>query len=371
LQKADRHKNEFLATLAHELRNPLAPLRNLLEVTRLSGDSPETFRQSREIMERQVQQMIRLVEDLLDVTRIAQGKLTLHRQHLDLRSALEQAVQMNAPLVQTRRHQLTVSLPPEPLWVNGDEARMVQVVVNLLNNAANYTPEGGRISLTAAREEGKVVVRVKDNGVGIAPAKLAHIFDLFAQFNHGPDRSQAGLGIGLALVRRLVEMHEGTITAESPGPGGGTEFVVRLPAAATEAHSGNPPVKHHPARPRHILIVEDNRDGRESLAMLLRLLGHRVDVAENGREGLAAALAHRPEVALLDIGLPDLDGLELARQVRAALGQQVSLIALTGYSQPEDRRRATEAGFDAFLTKPVELNPLQLLLSRLRSVSGD
>jgi len=364
LQAADRRKNEFLATLAHELRNPLAPLRNSLEILRLADDFPASFREARDLMDRQVHQLTRLVEDLLDVSRIAQGKLVLRKAPQDLRSVLEQAVQMNAPLVEARKHHLSVAVPAEALWVEADQARLIQVVVNLLNNAAKYTPEGGRITLSADRDGEKIVVRVKDNGTGIAAEMLPHIFELFTQIDLSPERSQGGLGIGLTLVRRLVELHGGTIEALSPGPGQGSEFVVRLPSVA-------PPPVSRPAASntqsftgRHILIVEDNRDGRESLAMLLGMLGHRVDTAEDGPRGVEIALALRPEVAFIDIGLPKLNGHEVASQVRAGLGQDILLIALTGHSQPEDRQRAIAAGFNAHLAKPVELEALQGILAR-------
>ena len=366
LRDADRRKNEFVATLAHELRNPLAPLRNALEILRLSGDTPEAVGRVREVMSRQVEQMTRLVEDLLDVARIAEGKLALRTEPLDLRPAIDDAVQMNAPLVEARRHRLAVHLPPDPLWVTGDRARLVQVFVNLLNNAAKYTDAGGAITVAAAREGTKAVVRVSDTGTGIAADKLPHVFDLYTQLDVGADRPQGGLGIGLTLVRRLVELHGGTIAAVSPGAGRGSEFTVRLPAADAPAAAGAG--REHPAAAagpgRHILIVEDNRDGRESLAMLLELVGHRVAVAEDGPRGVEAALAVRPDVVLIDIGLPGLDGYGVATRVRAELGGGVLLVALTGHGQPDDRRLATEAGFDAHLTKPVGLTELQALLAR-------
>ena len=304
LRAADRRKNEFLATLAHEMRNPLAPLRNALEVVRLAGDAPAAVGRVREMMGRQVDQMNRLVEDLLDVARIAEGKLVLRKEAVDLRAALDDAVQMNAPLVAARRHRLSVQLPPEPLGVAGDRARLVQVFVNLLNNAAKYTPDGGEIALSAAREGGEAVVRVRDNGTGIAAEMLPHLFDLYTQIDVSPDRPQGGLGIGLTLVRRLVELHGGSIAAASPGPGRGSEFTVRLPAAAAPTPAAAEPDGEGTGTGRHVLIVEDNRDGRESLAMLLELVGHRVEVAEDGPRGVEAALAARPEVLLIDIGLP-------------------------------------------------------------------
>jgi signal transduction histidine kinase len=359
LQEADRRKNEFLATLAHELRNPLAPLRNSLEVLRLSGNSPQSVGRVREIMDRQVQQMTHLVEDLLDVTRIAQGKLVLRKERFDVRVAVEQAVQMNAPLRESRRHKLSVSLPAGPLWFEGDQARLVQVVVNLLNNAAKYTPDGGHIDLSASQNGSRAVIRVKDNGVGIPPDKLAHVFDLFAQLDLGPERAEGGLGIGLTLVRRLVELQGGTIAATSAGAGQGSEFMVHLPLPAEQAapvETGASPTGDVAAR--HFLIVEDNVDNRESLAVLLRLLGHRVDAAEDGLRGLELARAARPQIALVDIGLPDINGFEVARRLRQELGDAVLLVALTGHSQPEDRQRAIEAGFNAHLIKPVDLEAL-------------
>ncbi len=365
LREADRRKNEFLATLAHELRNPLAPLRNSLEVVRLAGDSPSTIRQVRDMMDRQVHQMTRLVEDLLDVSRIAQGKLVLKKVPLDLRLVLEQAVQMNAPLVQARKHRLSVHLPAEPLGVEADQARLIQVFVNLLNNAAKYTPEGGEIVLSAARERKDAIIRVKDNGNGIAGEMLPHIFELFTQIDVSVERPQGGLGIGLTLVRRLVELHGGAIAVTSSGVGQGSEFVVQLPAVVSTSRETGPAATDGKTSPgRHILIVEDNRDGRESLALLLGLLGHRVELAEDGHRGVEVALAVRPEVALVDIGLPGLDGFEVASRLRAGLGKDVLLVALTGHTQPEDRQRALEAGFDAHLAKPVELEALQALLAR-------
>ena len=362
LREADRRKNEFLATLAHELRNPLAPLRNSLEVIRLGGDSPATMHDLRERMDRQVVQMTRLVEDLLDVSRIAQGKLVLRKAPLDLRAVLEQGAQMSAPLIEARKHRIAIELPVEPLGVAGDQTRLLQVFVNLLNNAAKFTPEGGHIGLSAAREGEEAVVRVKDDGAGIAAELLPSIFDMFRQVDVNAERVQAGLGIGLTLVRRLVELHDGTVTAKSPGLGQGSEFVVRLPFVAPLFGPATEP-EHQESPCRHILIIEDNRDGRDSLALLLGMLGHRIDTAEDGESGVQAALSLGPEVALIDIGLPKLDGHAVATRLRAELGKRTRLIALTGHSQPEDRQRALEAGFDAHLAKPVDLDELQRILA--------
>jgi CheY-like chemotaxis protein len=271
---------------------------------------------------------------------------------------------MSEPLVRHRRQRLSVTLPAAPLCVEADQARLVQVFVNLLNNAAKYTPEGRRVGVAAAREGDEAVVRVSDDGCGIPADKLHLVFELFTQLDFGPDRPEAGLGIGLSLVRRLVEMHGGSITASSAGPDRGSEFTVRLPATESAALGGGPATECGPQPGRHILIVEDNRDGRDSLARLLTVLGHRVDVAEDGPRGVDAALSLRPEVALIDIGLPGLNGYGVASKVRAALGTDVLLVALTGYAHPDDRLRAREAGFDAHLPKPVELDDLHHLLAR-------
>jgi signal transduction histidine kinase/ActR/RegA family two-component response regulator len=365
LRAADRRKNEFLATLAHELRNPLSPLRNALEAVRLDGDSPSAIREVREMMDRQVRLLSRLVDDLLDVARIAEGKISLLTQRVDLRATLEQAAQMNAPLVEARRHQLTLDIPKDQVCVEGDPARLLQVFVNLLNNAAKYTPEGGQLTLALAVEDNQAVVRVGDNGVGIPPAMLAEVFDLFTQLDVGPERPQGGLGIGLTLVKRLIELHGGTIAAASPGEVQGSEFSVRLAALPGEGVGQERDcVSSAPSLPRNILIIEDNTDSRESLARLLRLKGHTVFVAADGREGLAVAVRDRPDVALVDIGLPDVDGYRLASQLRSQLGPATFLAALTGHGQPEDRERALGAGFDAHVTKPVELDVLEALLAQ-------
>jgi signal transduction histidine kinase/CheY-like chemotaxis protein len=364
LRESDRRKNEFLAMLAHELRNPLAPILNSVEVLRLLGPVDPNVTQARDIVERQVKQMVRLVDDLLDVTRIAQGKLELRRSVFDLAEAVAQAIQTTTPLFEAQQHQLSVELPNEPLRLEADQARVVQVIVNLLNNAGKYTDRGGRITLSGAREGDEVVIRVRDNGMGIDPQMLGRVFDMFMQVDRAVHRAQGGLGIGLTLVRQLVEMHGGRVAAHSEGPGRGSEFIVWLPAlpAGPAATPAAAPQQQETAG-RHILIVEDNADARSTLQTLLNLLGHRVETAANGSEGIDRALASRPQVVLVDLGLPILDGYEVARRLRAELGGAVHLIALTGHALEEDRRRAYEAGFDAHLVKPVELEDLNRVLA--------
>jgi PAS domain S-box-containing protein len=363
LRNADRRKNEFLAMLAHELRNPLAPIQNAVEMLRLLSADPGVS-EAREVVERQLKQMVRLVEDLLDATRIAEGKLTLRRSVFDLAQAVGQAVQTVGPLYEVMGHRLSVSLPDEPLRLEADEARIVQVLVNLLNNAGKYSERSGQIELTVRRELGEVVVRVRDQGVGIDPEMLPRVFDLFAQADQNRHRSRGGLGIGLTLVRQLVELHGGSVSAHSEGAGQGSEFVVRLPCLAPAAPTVPSQVEVPLATAgRHILIVEDNADARDMLAKLLSLLGHRVEVAANGPDGVEKALALRPQVALIDLGLPGMDGVEVVRAVRAALGDAIRLVALTGHAGEENRRRALQAGFDAHLAKPVELDDLTKLLA--------
>lgn len=363
LRSADRRKNEFLATLAHELRNPLAPLRNALDVIRLNGADPESMSQLREIMERQVQQMTRLVDDLLDMSRVELGKLTLRKERVDLRNVLSHAVQTVTPMAQARQQDLVFdSTAADPLWVEGDETRLVQVFINLLHNATKFTPTRGRIEVRTEIDSGVVTVHVVDNGPGVPPHMQGRIFDLFAQAEEGEYQAHGGLGIGLALVRRLVERHEGSVALTSSSDG--SDFRVRLPLiqeGPALVHSA--PAHTDPGTKRRILLIEDHPDGRDSLAFLLRLVGHEVAVAENGLRGIELAQAQSPEFALVDIGLPDIDGYEVARRLRGIFGNRICLIALTGFSQPEDRARAVEAGFDSHTTKPVELQTLQSLLA--------
>ncbi len=377
LKEASRRKDEFLAMLAHELRNPLAPIRNALHIVQMRGpERRQAVRQAWAIIERQVENLSRLVDDLLDVSRIGQGKISLRKQPVDVATVVARAVESSRPLIDARRHELQVTLPGELLPVDADVTRMAQVVLNLLNNAAKYTPEGGCIRLTVekvsrggeAAEE--VAIRVRDNGMGIPADVLPRIFDLFAQAERTLARAEGGLGIGLTLVRRLTELHGGSVEASSEGPGQGSEFVVRLPllprssptaAASTAAH---PPVTGAPTR--RVLVVDDNRDSAESLAMLLRLVGHDVRTVHDGRQALVVAEAYRPDFVLLDIGLPGMDGYEVAKRLRAEpWGSEMKLVALTGYGGEEDRRRSQAAGFAQHLIKPVDFDTLLATLAAL------
>jgi signal transduction histidine kinase len=373
VQEADRHKDEFLAMLAHELRNPLAPIRNANQVLRLIGPPEPSLEKARGMIERQVQHLTRLVDDLLDVSRITRGKISLHREPLDLATVVARAAEESRPLLDARGHELTLTLPPEPVPVLGDATRLVQVLANLLTNAAKYTPNGGHVGVTVARKDGEAAARVKDDGVGIAPELLPRVFDLFIQGDRSLARSEGGLGIGLTLVKRLVELHGGTVTVQSDGPGTGSEFTVRLPLLKEEAagkkdeKGGDSSFVLRPSslRSRRVLVVDDNLDAAESLAMLLKVEGHEVRTASDGPAALDVAATFRPEVVFLDLGLPRMDGYEVARRLRAqpnAAG--VLLVALTGYGQEEDRRRSEEAGFDAHLIKPADPEAVQQLLAQ-------
>jgi two-component system CheB/CheR fusion protein len=324
---------------------------------------------ARDVIERQVQHMTRLVDDLLDVSRINRGKIVLQKGRLKLAQVVADAVEIARPHIEGRRHRLTVSQPPEPLWLEGDSTRLAQVVANLLNNAAKYMERGGHVWLTVEKEGEEAVVRVRDRGIGIAPEKLSDIFGLFTQLDRSLDRSQGGLGIGLTLARRLVEMHGGTNHASSDGPGQGSEFVVRLPTLShfkevRESRGPSGPALAAPP-PRRILIADDNEDFAEMTARLLRRKGgHEVTVVYDGPAALEAAQTFQPEVAFLDIGLPGINGYELVQRLRKLPGlEEALLVALTGYGQEEDRRRALAVGFDDHLTKPVRFDTLQRLLA--------
>jgi len=367
LREADRRKDEFLATLAHELRNPLAPIRNAVQVLHLSGGVNPELAWARDVIDRQMRQMARLLDDLLDVSRISQGKLVLQRERVALSAVVREAVEACQPLLAAMRHDLSVALPDEPILLDVDPTRLAQVLLNLLNNAAKYTDPGGRIALRAERGDGDVAVSVLDNGIGLAADKLPIVFDLFAQVGDAITRSQGGLGIGLALVRRLVEMHGGSIVARSAGPGQGCEFVVRLPTVAGVPVPDGAVPEQKPTGPLRVLVVDDNRDAADSLAMLLQMVGNEVRTAHDGEEAIRAAAEFQPDVVLCDIGLPRVSGHDAARAIRReAWGQAMVLIAVTGWGQDADRKKSAEAGFDRHLVKPVDPKALMELLAGLR-----
>jgi signal transduction histidine kinase/CheY-like chemotaxis protein len=371
LRDTDRRKDEFLATLAHELRNPLAPIRHSLQILKMPRIDAATAEQTRNMMERQVHHLVRLVDDLLDVSRVMRGKIELRKESVELATVVARAVETAQPLLEAQGHGLEISLSPDSLLVEGDPVRLSQVVGNLLMNSAKYTEPGGRISLVAGREGGEAVLRVRDNGIGIDPGMLPHIFELFVQADHGTTRSHGGLGIGLTLVKNLVELHGGVVEAHSAGLGEGCELVVRLPLqvaerpAAGERELGGPaavaPSGHR------ILVVDDNQDAALTLALLLRWQGHEVEVAHDGAAALETVTSFRPALVLLDIGMPGMDGYEVARRIRATPElKNVVLAALTGWGQPEDLRRSAQAGFDHHLVKPLEAKVLERLLAELR-----
>jgi PAS domain S-box-containing protein len=367
LRDSDRRKDEFLAMLAHELRNPLSPIRNAVEIFRAKGPAVPELEWAMDIIDRQVELMTRLVDDLLDVSRITRGTIELRKRRVDLATVLNNAVEASRPLIDALGHELVIAVPPEPILLDVDPTRLSQVLMNLLNNAAKYMDRGGRIRLSARREGGLLLIEVKDTGIGIPGEMLPRVFEMFTQVDRSLDRARGGLGIGLTLVQRLVELHGGTVEARSDGPGKGSEFIVRLPVAPSEspkpAKSIQVDEKRTSTPKRRILIVDDNKDSANSLGMLLRLMGNDVRMAYDGLEAVGAATAFQPELMLLDIGLPKLDGYEVARRIRHEHGDQVMLIALTGWGQEDDRRRSREAGFDHHLTKPVDVNALQSLLA--------
>jgi PAS domain S-box-containing protein len=367
LQEADSRKDEFLAMLAHELRNPLAPIRNAVQIFRGKAPATPELRWATEVIERQVHQMTRLVDDLLDVSRITRGKIELRKERVELAAVIDSAVEASRPLIEKWGHELTVEVPPLPIHVEADPTRLAQVVSNLLNNAAKYTDQGGSIGLTAEQQGDDAVIRVKDTGAGIPSEMLHRIFDMFTQVDHTLERSEGGLGIGLTLVQQLVEMHGGAVEARSAGLGQGSEFVVRLPVAGEAERSrtaaGETLLASAACR---ILVVDDNRDAADSLGMLLRMIGNEVHTAYDGLEAVGAAATFQPDVIVLDIGLPKLNGYEAARQIRAQPGGAGRvLIALTGWGQEEDRLRSREAGFDHHITKPVEFSILKKLLAQV------
>ena len=370
LREQDQRKDEFLATLAHELRNPLAPIRNGLELIRLSDGNPATLERATTIMQRQMEQMVRLVDDLLDVSRISRNRLELRKEHVELESIIRSAVETSRPVLDAAKNNLKVTLPSEPVLLDADPVRLAQVFSNLLNNAAKYSQPGGRISLVASRTGDEVMIRVSDTGIGIEPAKLSQIFGMFVQLDASEQQIQSGLGVGLTLVQRLVEMHGGSVEARSEGKGKGSEFAVRLPTLAQTAEPSSAkdtaPSDHAQSR-RRILVVDDNLDSAESMAMMLKLSGHDVATAHDGLEAVKLAGEFQPDVALLDLGMPKLDGYEAARSIRQQpWGQRMMLVALTGWGQAEDKQRSREAGFDVHLVKPVDFDALEKLVTTTR-----
>jgi PAS domain S-box-containing protein len=377
LKEADRRKDEFLAMLAHELRNPLAPISNALNVLKLPGANVAIAVRAREMMERQVEYMVRLVDDLLDVSRIMRGKIELRRQPVELATVVARAVETAQPVIDASGHELTVSLASEAIWVDGDLVRLAQVVGNLLNNAAKYTERGGKITVTGQCAGDRAVLSVRDTGIGISPDMLPRIFDMFVQAERRTQDARGGLGIGLTLVRRIVELHGGSVVARSAGTGRGSEFTIRLPLLSRPTTVDGQTKPAEPRRAaaseaRRILIVDDNVDAADSLAMMLRLQGHDVEVAGDGPTALARATARPPDVALLDIGMPVMDGNELARRFRQNPDlRNVRLGAVTGWGQEEDRRRTSEAGFDFHLVKPVDAGSLERELRAQPGVTDD
>ncbi len=371
LREADARKDEFLATLAHELRNPLAPVRTGLHVLKLAPPGPGAER-VREMMERQIGHMARLLDDLLDLSRISRGKVELRAERVELRTVVESALETCRPVVEAAHHDLTVALPDAPVWLHADLTRLAQVVGNVLLNAAKYTPDGGKIGLVAREDGGEVVISVTDNGAGIPRELQDHVFEMFAQVHAAFDRSQSGLGIGLALVKYLIEMHGGRVEVDSPGPGRGSTFTLRLPVADAAASSPGAARPRGPERATgdrlRILVVDDNADAAEMLAMMLELAGHETRVADDGPACLVLAREFRPDVAFLDIGLPGMDGYELARRLRdEPAGSVPVLVALTGWGSEDDKRRGKEAGFAYHLTKPVEADTVTSLLALIVS----
>jgi PAS domain S-box-containing protein len=373
LKEADRRKDEFLATLAHELRNPLAPICNAVELLRNAESNVGVMEDARRMVERQVWHMVRLVDDLLDISRFTMGKLQLRKEWVELAAVIRSAIEAARPLMQAQGHELTVALLPDPVYLHADPIRLAQVFSNLLTNSAKYTEKGGHVSLTAERQGNEAIVAVRDTGIGIAAEHLSHIFEIFSQLTPALDRSQGGLGIGLSLVRGLVELHGGTVEAHSAGPGKGSEFIVRMavmdspvPVRPEPAHAEKP----RSGPKRRILVVDDNRDAADSLVMMLRWMGHETSAAYDGLEALQAAAAFYPDVVLLDIGLPKMNGYEFARHIRKQRwGKGLALIAISGWGQEEDKRRALESGFDHHLTKPVEPAALEKLLALISPVN--
>jgi signal transduction histidine kinase/CheY-like chemotaxis protein len=370
LRDADRRKDEFLATLAHELRNPLAPLRTGLQVMQLDKNDATAVEQSHTMMERQLEQMVRLIDDLLDLSRISRGTITLQKARIPLATVMRNAVETSLPLIEQAGHELLLVTRDETIYVDADLARLSQVFANLLNNAAKYTDRGGRIRLAVERQRNHAVVTIDDNGVGIPAHMLPKVFEMFTQVDSSLEKSHGGLGIGLNIVKRLVEMHDGTIEAASDGEGKGSTFTVRLPVVSAPAKApsgGQARAQATPAARRRILIVDDNQDAAISLAMMLKLKGNETQTADNGLVALDMAAAFRPNVILLDIGMPKLNGYDACRRIREqAWGKNVVIVACTGWGQDDDKRKAQEAGFDFHMVKPLDAAALENVLAGLK-----
>jgi CheY-like chemotaxis protein len=370
LQEADRRKDAFLAMLGHEMRNPLAPIRNAMQILRVKGANDLEIQEMVEMVERQVEQLTRLVDDLVDVSRVGECGISLRIKTVDLKAVVAQALESSRPLIESRKHVLTVSLPAYAVEVEGDPGRLAQVVSNLLNNSAKYSEDGGQIELTLESIRDRAVLSVRDAGIGIEAAMLPRIFDLFLQVNPEPSRAVDGLGIGLALVRNVVELHGGSVLAASRGLGCGTELVVSLPLLR-ELSARNGAAPHETpseakASARRILLVDDNRDATDSMATLLRLGGHEVRTAYDGQTALALARIEAPDVVICDVSMPGMGGYELAHRLREDLGLRDSLlVALSGYAEDEDRHRSQEAGFNAHLAKPVRVDNLKRILAEM------
>ncbi|MBI3650513.1 MAG: PAS domain S-box protein [Acidobacteria bacterium] len=370
LKENDRRKDEFLATLAHELRNPLAPIRNGLQIMRLAPDNREAVEQAHSMMERQLQQMVRLIDDLLDLSRISQGKIELRKERVNLAEVAQIAIEISRPLFQRYGHQLTLELPDQAIPVEADVTRLAQVFANLLNNAAKYTEKDGQIYFRARQQGDEIVISIKDNGIGIPVFMLTKVFEMFTQAHPLPERTKDGLGIGLSIARRLVEMHGGNITAHSAGYGTGSEFVIRLPALGSAKPSSLVPEEQAQAPTaaarRRILVADDNVDSADSMAILLGIMGNEVRTANDGLAAVKETMGFRPDVILLDIGMPEMNGYDACRRIRELPeGKEVVIIALTGWGQDEDRRQSQEAGFTHHLVKPVDLGALEKLLDKL------
>jgi PAS domain S-box-containing protein len=367
MRDSARKKDEFLATLSHELRNPLAPIRTAIEVMRLARDDRAIVENARLTVERQLHHLVRITDDLLDVSRITQDKLQLRRERVDVRSAIDSAVEATRPLIDAQAQSLAVHVPDAPLWVDADFTRLVQALSNLLNNAAKYTNFAGRIRVTAAEDADAAVVSVSDTGIGIAEEMLPRIFDMFTQLQAFGDRTHGGLGIGLSLAKRLIELHGGTLEARSAGPGQGSTFLVHIPLASVVARgNAGAPAQRPAQRACRILIAEDNADTAAMMRMMFELKGHDVRVASDGAQAVSLAASFKPAIAFLDIGMPRMDGYEAARGIRRLLGQNVVLVALTGWGQDDDKLRASEAGFDQHLTKPPEPDVLDRAIAECR-----